>query len=67
MYPSEVEVDVALQGDTREFLEQALVTLHAPADSIMLSASAVDAKLKQKGYKTWLPKLKNHLYQQSKV
>jgi hypothetical protein len=47
MYPSEVEVDVALQGDAREFLEQALATLHAPADSIMLSASAVDAKLKE--------------------
>jgi hypothetical protein len=31
-------------------LKQAINTLHAPAGSVMLSASSVDAMLKEKGY-----------------
>lgn len=32
-------------------MQQALDTLHAPAGAVMLAASAVDAMLKDKGYK----------------
>jgi hypothetical protein len=35
----------------REFLSQAIASLHAPAGAVMLTASAVDAMLKDKGYK----------------
>jgi hypothetical protein len=35
----------------REYLQQAINSLHAPAGAIMLTASAVDAMLKEKGYK----------------
>ena len=35
----------------REFLEQAIASVHAPAGAVMLTASAVDAMLKDKGYK----------------
>lgn len=33
------------------FLEQAIASIHAPSGAIMLTASAVDAMLKNKGYK----------------
>ena len=35
----------------REFLSQAIASLHAPAGAVMLTASAVDAMLKDKGHK----------------
>lgn len=35
----------------REFLSQAVSSMHAPAGAVMLTASAVDAMLKDKGYK----------------
>ncbi len=35
----------------RDFLSQAISSLHAPAGAVMLTASAVDAMLKDKGYK----------------
>ncbi len=50
MYPSGDEVDEALPVRPRNFLSQALHTLHAPSGSVMLSASAVDAMLKEKEY-----------------
>jgi len=35
----------------REYLQQAIDSLHSPAGSVMLSASSIDAMLKDKGYK----------------
>lgn len=52
IYPSAVEVDIAVPDRARAYLNQALQTLHAPAGSIMLSASAVDAMLKERSLQT---------------
>lgn len=43
-------IDEAVPERPRDYLVQATETLHAPAGSQMLSASAVDAMLKEKGY-----------------
>lgn len=51
MYPSAREVADDLPDRTREYLTQAIESTHAPAGSIMLSASAVDSMLKAKGLK----------------
>jgi len=51
MYPSGTEVNESIPERARNFLTQALNSLSAPAGSIMLSASTVDAMLKAKGYK----------------
>lgn len=51
MYPLAPHVDEAVPERAREYLNQALETLHAPAGAVMLTASAVDAMLKVKGYK----------------
>jgi hypothetical protein len=44
-------VDSCIPERPRQFLLQALETIHAPAGSIMLSASSIDAMLKDMGYK----------------
>ena len=49
-YPSADEIDPSVPGTAGEYLNQAIQTIHAPAGSVMLSASAVDAMLKEKGY-----------------
>jgi hypothetical protein len=41
----------AIPGKSREYLQQARDSLFTPAGSVMLSASAIDAMLKDKGYK----------------
>lgn len=47
----EIDVlDATITGKLRSFLEQARETFHAPAGSIMLSASAVDEVLKLNGF-----------------
>lgn len=46
-----MEVAEELPSRAREFLSQAIASLHAPAGAVMLTASAVDAMLKDKGYK----------------
>ena len=51
MYPDATEVDKVIPETAREYLSQALSSLHAPAGAIMLAASAVDAMLKAKDYK----------------
>lgn len=51
MYPGVAEVDLAVPSRAREYLQQALNSLHTPAGAVMLAASAVDAMLKAKGYK----------------
>ncbi len=51
MYPSSVIVHEAIPEKAREFLKQALNSLHSPAGAVMLAASSVDAMLKAKRYK----------------
>ncbi|PAU77750.1 hypothetical protein CK501_14950 [Halovibrio salipaludis] len=49
-YPSSSSVDDDIPQKPRSYLQQALESLHAPAGAVMLTASAVDAMLKLKGY-----------------
>lgn len=51
MYPMEVAVDTEIPNRPREYLEQALNSLSAPAGAVMLAASAIDSMLKDKGLK----------------
>ena len=50
IYPSTPTISDAIPDKARKLLRQAQNSLHAPAGAIMLSASAVDAMLKEKGY-----------------
>jgi DNA-directed RNA polymerase subunit RPC12/RpoP len=50
-FPETQEVEASIPERAREYLLQALNSLHAPAGAVMLGASAVDAMLKAKGYK----------------
>jgi hypothetical protein len=50
MYPKLTLVDEAILEPARSYLNQAIESLHTPAGSVMLSASAVDAMLKVKKY-----------------
>ena len=49
MYPSPIEVDETIPGRSKEYLEQAINSISAPAGAVMLAASSVDAMLKAKG------------------
>ena len=51
LIPQMRDVDGCIPERPRQFLLQALETIHAPAGSIMLSASSIDAMLKDMGYK----------------
>ena len=51
MYPAPKDVDESIPARAKDYLSQAINTIHAPAGSVMLSASAVDAMLKEKDYK----------------
>lgn len=51
MYPSRPEVDATIPAPAKDYLKQALESIHAPAGAVMLAASAVDGMLKAKGYK----------------
>lgn len=51
IWPSPQVVDEAVPARARAFLEQAIASSHAPAGAVMLTASAVDAMLKEKGLK----------------
>jgi hypothetical protein len=51
LYPSPPTVSEAIPDQARRYLKQALQTLNSPDGSIVMSASAVDAMLKVKGYK----------------
>jgi len=44
-------VESDIPSPARDYLEQAIDSQHAPAGSVMLAASAVDAMLKAKGFK----------------
>lgn len=50
LFPSPREVDQAVPDRAKEYLAQALNSVNAPAGAVMLTASAVDAMLKAKGY-----------------
>ena len=51
LYPKPPEVAETLPPRARNFLQQAINSLHAPAGAVMLAASSVDVMLKQMGYK----------------
>ena len=51
IYPASAKIDESLPSKARVYLSQALNSLHAPAGAAMLAGSAVDAMLKEKGYK----------------
>ncbi len=51
LWPAPAEVAETVPPRAREFLTQAISSLSAPAGAVMLGASAVDAMLKDKGYK----------------
>ena len=51
VFPATAELDENIDKRVREYLKQAMDTVHAPASSVMVSASAVDAMLKAKNYK----------------
>lgn len=51
LFPSSVLVPDVIPSIPREYLQQAINSLHSPAGSVMLSASSIDAMLKDKGYK----------------
>ena len=50
MFPEIESVDDAIPARAREYIKQAIDTIHAPAGSVMLAASAVDSMLREKGY-----------------
>jgi hypothetical protein len=52
MWPQADSVSDSLPDKPKAFLSQALASLHAPAAGIMVAASAIDAMLKDKGFKT---------------
>lgn len=49
MYPSPIEVDETIPERAKEYLEQSINSISAPAGAVMLAASAVDAMLKAIG------------------
>lgn len=49
MYPAPMQVDEAIPSRAKEYLEQAITSISAPAGSVMLTSSAVDSMLKAKG------------------
>ncbi len=51
IWPAPLQVADSVPARAREFLSQAMASLHAPAGAVMLTASAVDAMLKEKGFK----------------
>jgi len=50
-WPQNDSTSDSVPSRAREFMEQARASLHAPAGALMLAASAVDAMLKDKGYR----------------
>lgn len=50
-FPNSISVDNSIPERAKAYLDQAIDSLHAPAGSMMLAASSVDAMLKDKGYK----------------
>ena len=51
IWPSPRTVDGSVPERAKSFLEQAITSISAPAGAVMLTASAVDSMLKEKGLK----------------
>ena len=51
IWPTPQTVHEAVPDRARSYLDQAIASIHAPAGAVMLTASAVDAMLKEKGLK----------------
>ncbi|RJP81061.1 MAG: DUF4145 domain-containing protein [Candidatus Zixiibacteriota bacterium] len=51
IYPSTVVIDDSIPARAKEYLKQALNSQTSPVGAVILSASAVDAMLKIKGYR----------------
>lgn len=51
MWPAPEAVADELPGRAKEYLTQAIGSVHAPVGAVVTAASAVDAMLKSKGYK----------------
>ena len=51
MYPSSRDVESEIPQRPKEYLEQAIASISAPAGAVMLAASSVDAMLKAKNLK----------------
>lgn len=51
IWPESASVSDTIPNRAREFLSQALASLHAPAGAVILAASSVDSMLKAKGLK----------------
>ena len=49
-YPQMQTADEAIPKRARDFLNQAIESLHAPSGAVILCASSVDAMLKEKGF-----------------
>jgi len=49
LYPATATLDDVIPTKAREFLRQAIESMHAPAGAVMLTASSVDAMLKARG------------------
>lgn len=49
IYPSTTNISDVIPSKAKEYLEQCLNSIHAPAGAVMLAASSVDAMLKNKG------------------
>jgi hypothetical protein len=52
VFPGQFDLEETIPKRAREYLNQAMASLHAPAGAVILTASAVDAMLKAKGLKT---------------
>lgn len=50
IHPSPQKIDDDLPTKAKAFLEQAVLSINAPAGAVMLAASSVDAMLKSSGY-----------------
>ena len=51
IWPKRTDVSETVPQRAREFLKQAISSIHAPSGAVMLTANAIDAMLKDRGYK----------------
>jgi hypothetical protein len=51
IWPTSQKVHDSIPDRAKAFLDQAIASIHAPAGAVMLTASAVDSMLKEKGLK----------------
>jgi hypothetical protein len=50
LYPKIADIDTAIPDRAREYLRQAVQSIHSPSGAVMLAACAVDAMLTNKSY-----------------